>query len=148
MAADARDDFSMLAGSEHMFFGIADPAAMVRDQYETGLRRQVADTVVERIRVVDQPKFLTIARKTDDASNVIVTFFGVCIRADLEVSFAGGREQLPTTITLLFGRWDEAGKSTSRTHVDVHADALRMFDDAAFKDRFLAWRMEHEEPES
>ena len=132
-----------------MFFGIAEPAAMIRDQYETVLRRQVADTVVESIRVVDKPKFLTIARKTDDSSKVIVTYFGVCLRADVDVSSAEGRdrEQLPTAITLLFGRWDEAGKTTSRTHVDVHGDAVRMFDDAAFKDRFLAWRLEHVDPE-
>ena len=139
------DDFSPLAGNEHMFFGIPDPVALIRHEYESGLRRQVADTVVERIRLVDKPKFLTIARKGEDPAKVIVTFFGVCLRADLDVANAAGKELLPTTITFLFGRWDEPGNNTSRVHIDVHADAIRVFDDAAFKDLFLAWRLEHVE---
>jgi len=125
-----------------MFFGLEQPFQMIRRHVEDGLRKQVADTVVDAIVMEGQPKFLTLGRKTDDASMVIVAHFGLCLMARLSLSCDDGRkhETLPAALTFLFGNVDRPGESTMQTHFDLHRDASSGFDDESFKRRFLKFR--------
>jgi hypothetical protein len=126
-----------------MFFGLTDPFAMIREELEGGLREQVPDTVVEAIRVVDEPKFLTIGRKTENPSQVIVAHYGVCLRTTVDVrSNTAAPARLDATLTFLFGNVDRRGQEKARTTFDLNADAAGGFNDDLFKQRFLQFRAE------
>jgi hypothetical protein len=141
---DEADDFRAFTGSEHMFFGLQDPFGMIREETEDGLRRQVADTVLERIETFGKPKFFTLGRKTGDPSTVIVAHFAFAVRARLSVSSAAGtaREVLDAALTFLFGNVDVPGSQVCRTYFDFHDDADSAFEDEIFRDRFLEFRAE------
>lgn len=144
MPADPRDDFGAFTGTEHMMFGLSDPFGMIRQETEQGLRHQVPDTILERIATQGEPKFLTLGKKTDDGSHIVVSHFGFCVRARLSVSFARGtqREEIESLLTFLFGNVDQPGAERCRTHFDLHGDAERNFTDEAFRARFIAFRNE------
>ena len=146
----AGDDFRAFAGAEHMFFGLKDPFGMIREVTETGLRGQVADTVLERIETFGEPKFLTLARKTQDPSKVIVAHFAFSVLARLHVTSAGGtyREVIDAALTFMFGNVDVPESSTCRTHFDVHGDAQLNFNDDRFEERFLAFRSTLRQPDA
>jgi hypothetical protein len=142
MPASPDDDFSAFAGHEHMFFGLRDPFGLIREEVEAALREQVPDTDVVSIATLEQPKFLTLGRKADDETQMIVTHFAFCLRARVSVLFDARRkgEVIEATLTFLFGNVDSPGKQRFRRHFDVHAQAEAEFDDARFKQRFLAFR--------
>ena len=144
MPADPRDDFSVFAGNEHMFFTLRDPYALIRDETEAGLRRQVSDTEVVSIACSGAPKFLTIGRKIDGGARIAVTWFAFCVQARIAVTCDAGRQrdELGATLTFLFGRIDEPGREVSRVYIDLHNDAERGFTDESFQERFVAFRTE------
>ena len=130
-----------------LLFGLRDPFGLIRDEVESGLREQVPDTDVVSIAVLGPPKFLTLGRKAEDGAQLIVTHFAFCLRARLSVLFAEGRkgEVIEATLTFLFANVDAPGKQRFRRHFDVHGEAENGFDDARFKQRFLAFRAEQAE---
>jgi hypothetical protein len=140
---DARDDFSVFAGSEHMFYGLSDPFVLVRTEVESSLRAQVPDTLVDSIVAHGTPKFLTLGRKVGDGTKIVVTYFATCFPARITVGYDAGRkrEELAATFTLLVGRVDEPGKQLARTFLDVHADAAQGFTDETFEARFMQFRL-------
>lgn len=141
MPADPRDDFSIFGDSEHMFFNLKDPFAMIREEVEAALRRQVADTQVLAFRCFDEPKWLTLARKIEgDDSKVTVGHFAVCFRSYVTVLASHGEEQLDATITLLFRDIDRPGEERMSLSMDLFADALRAFDDEVLQRRFMEFR--------
>lgn len=144
MPADPRDDFSVFAGNEHMFFTLRDPYGLIRDETEAALRRQVSDTEVESIACSGAPKFLTIGRKIDGGARIAVTWFAFCVQARIELTCDAGqqRDELGATLTFLFGRIDEPGAEASRVYIDLHGDAERCFADEVFQERFVAFRSE------
>lgn len=144
MPADPRDDFGAFAGTEHMMFGLSDPFALIRQEIERGLRRQVPDSVLERIATQGEPKFLTLGKKVGDGSQLVVSHFGFCVRARLSVSYTGGtrREEIESLLTFLFSDIDQPGSELCRTHFDLHGDAERNFTDDVFRERFIAFRNE------
>jgi hypothetical protein len=144
MAADPRDDFSAFDGAEHMLVQLRDPFRMIREEVEAALRGQASDTEVVAIACGEHPKFLTLGRKTDDGSDVIISHFGFCVRARIELSYDGGagREQLPAAATFLFGRVDEPGRETQRVFLDVNGDVEQAYSDEGFQARFVAFRSE------
>jgi hypothetical protein len=144
MQTPAQDDFSAFAGSEHMFFGLEAPYALIRTEVEAGLRRQISDSVLERLETHGEPKFLTLGRKTADPSKVVAAHFGFSVRARLTVSHAAGakRDTLEAALTFLFVNVDLPGDERCRTHFDLHGDAVRNFTDERFKERFLSFRAE------
>ena len=148
MPADPRDDFSVFAANEQMFFTLRDPYRMMRDEVEAGLRRQVADTEVTAIACSDAPKYLTLGRKIEDGTRIAVAYFAFCVRAQIALTYDGGqqRDELPATLTFLFGRVDEPGREMSRVYIDVHGDAERNFTDDAFQQRFIAFRNAADDP--
>jgi hypothetical protein len=48
VVTDARDDFGVFEGSEHMFYGLSDPFALIRAEVESSLKAQVADALSRR----------------------------------------------------------------------------------------------------
>jgi hypothetical protein len=75
------DDVAIFAGHEHMFFRLHDPLGMVREETEHVLRRQVPETVRERIEAFGNPKLPTLGKKTGDGSKVVAAHFAFCFRA-------------------------------------------------------------------
>ncbi|MDF3067919.1 MAG: hypothetical protein K0R38_3520 [Polyangiaceae bacterium] len=140
MPASPDDDFCAFEGREHMFFGLRDPFGLIRSEVEDALRAQIADTEVLSIATLGEPKFLTLGRKAED-EKVIVTHFGFAVRAKLTVLFDERRkgELIDALLTFLFGDVD-TNEKRYRRFIDVHEEAERGFDDAAFKERFLAFR--------
>ncbi|HEY0993444.1 MAG TPA: hypothetical protein VGD80_40605 [Kofleriaceae bacterium] len=144
MPADPRDDFSVFADTEHMFFTLRDPYRLIRDETEAGLRRQVSDTEVSSIVCGGVPKFLTIGRKLDGGARIAVTWFAFCVQARIALTCDAGRQrdELGATLTFLFGRIDEPGREASRVFIDLHNDAEPCFTDEVFQERFVAFRAE------
>lgn len=141
-ATEPRDDFSIFAGAEHMFFGLQAPYAYFREQIEAPLQEQVPGTLVERIVCFEQPKWLTLGRKIEgDERHVTVGHYGVCFRCTVDVRAGDYVESLDATVTALFCDVDRDARA--RISMDVHADAVRAFDDAVFQQRFLAFRHEN-----
>lgn len=144
MASSPTDDFGAFAGKEHMFFGLAEPYTLIRAELESGLRKQVPDSVLERIETHGEAKFLTLGRKTPDPSKVVVAHYGFSVLARLSVSYAAGakREVIETAITFLFVNVDLPGEEKFRTHFDLHGDVARNFTDERFQEWFLSFRAE------
>ncbi|MFI6662304.1 hypothetical protein ACIBL8_43115 [Streptomyces sp. NPDC050523] len=79
-----QDDFSKLTDPDHWLGWLGDdPAAAVRKGIEESLRAQVADAVVEWVKILQTPRFLTGGRRhADDEQTMLVT------RAALAAPFA------------------------------------------------------------
>ncbi|MFB7371985.1 hypothetical protein ACFC0D_19320 [Streptomyces sp. NPDC056222] len=79
-----QDDFSKLTDPDHWLGWLGDdPARAVREGIEESLRAQVADAVVEWVKVLETPRFLTGGRpRSEDEQVIQVT------RAALAVPFA------------------------------------------------------------
>lgn len=79
-----QDDFSKLTDPDHWLGWLGDdPARAVREGIEESLRAQVADAVVEWVKVLETPRFLTGGRpRSEDEQLILVT------RAALAAQFA------------------------------------------------------------
>ena len=144
MPADPRDNFAAFAGTEHMLVGVPDPYGFIRHATEDGLRRQVPDTVLDRIVTYSEPKFLSLGKKTPDGSAFVLSYLGFCVRARLEVSYAAGArtEKIDAALTFLLGDLDRSGSAKCRTYCDLREEVERTFSDDTFEARFLAFRRE------
>lgn len=136
------DDFGIFDESQHMFFGLSDPSAWIRESIESMLSSQVPDTDVESIAAYGEPKWLTLGRKKeDDPNKVIVTAFAVCFRATVRARTPRATEDLEATFTGCFkGLGGGSSEPSSRTWLDLHADAETAFDEEALQARFLEFR--------
>ncbi|MFJ3799603.1 hypothetical protein ACIPSJ_25330 [Streptomyces sp. NPDC090088] len=79
-----QDDFGRLTDPDHWLGWLGDdPAGAVRKGIEESLRAQVADAVVEWVKILEAPRFLTGGRRhAEDQQVMLVT------RAALAASFA------------------------------------------------------------
>ncbi|MEV6201084.1 hypothetical protein AB0M64_13990 [Streptomyces sp. NPDC051771] len=79
-----QDDFGKLDASDHWLGWLGDhPAAALRAGIEDSLRAQVADAVVEWVKILETPRFLTGGRpRSEDERTLLVT------RAALAAPFA------------------------------------------------------------
>ncbi|WP_371589400.1 hypothetical protein [Streptomyces virginiae] len=79
-----QDDFSKLTDPDHWLGWLGDdPAAAVREGIEESLRAQVADAVVEWVKILETPRFLTGGRPNSENEQVILV-----TRAALAAPFA------------------------------------------------------------
>ncbi|WP_326704704.1 hypothetical protein [Streptomyces cyaneofuscatus] len=79
-----QDDFSKLTEPDHWLGWLGDnPAAAVRQGIEESLRAQVADAVVEWVKILETPRFLTAGRQPSENDQVMLV-----TRAALAAPFA------------------------------------------------------------
>ncbi|XKK64302.1 hypothetical protein HFP71_19155 [Streptomyces sp. ARC32] len=79
-----QDDFSELTEPDHWLGWLGDdPAAAVRKGIEESLRAQVTDAVVEWVKILERPRFLTAGRRPSEDEQVILV-----TRAALAAPFA------------------------------------------------------------
>ncbi|MFH9295595.1 hypothetical protein [Streptomyces sp. NPDC017520] len=79
-----QDDFSKLTEPDHWLGWLGDnPAAAVREGIEESLRAQVADAVVEWVKILETPRFLTAGRQSSKNDEVMLV-----TRAALAAPFA------------------------------------------------------------
>lgn len=141
MPADPRDDFRPFAASEHMFFGLKDPYATIREEILGVLRQQVPETRLHRIVMRGEPKHLTLGRAAEgEPGMLIVAHFAFCLQATLDVTHDEGREVLPATATFLFCDVDQPGRERMQVRLDVLEDADPAFAEGVFRQRFHAFR--------
>lgn len=148
MNTDPRDDFSSFAETAHMFFGVAAPFEMIREELENMFCAQVPDSRINTIRCEGEPKFLSIGRRVErDEEQVVVTHYGVCFQSTIDIETDDHHEPaLRCTMTLAFGDIDQPGEERMQTWMDVHDDADPAFDDEAFKAKFLEFRYSSDAP--
>ena len=92
MPINPADDFRIFEGTEHMFFGLPDPFAVIRQETEAGLKRQVADTELISIVAHGEPKFIATGTKSEDGT-MHATDFGFSFRATMTVAFNQGAQR-------------------------------------------------------
>ncbi|MGB8938735.1 MAG: hypothetical protein WCD21_00610 [Streptomyces sp.] len=79
-----QDDFSKLTDPDHWLGWLGDdPATAVRKGIEESLRAQVADAVVQWVKILETPRFLTVGRQPSENEQVMVV-----TRAALAAPFA------------------------------------------------------------
>lgn len=136
------DDFSIFAETEHMFFGLAEPFTVIREELEEVFVSQVESSRLHAITARGEPKFLTMGyRSEEDEDKVVVTHYGACFQALVDVENDEDREpELPITMTLCVGKLDQPGSESMQTWVHVLDDADAAFEQETFEQRFMAFR--------
>ncbi len=136
------DDFSIFEGTEHMFFGLAEPFAMIREELEEVFVSQIESSRVHAIIAKGEPKFLTIGYRSEpDEGKVVVTHYGVCFQANIDVENDDDRvPELPLTMTVCVGRLDQPGEESMQTWVHLLEDADGAFEQETFEQRFMEFK--------
>lgn len=148
MAADPRDDFGVLEGTEHLLFGLADPYAVIRREVVRYLAQTEPELELERIECLEEPKWLTATRRLDPSNlELTVSGFGLCVPATLTFGSGYGSEQARSTITILCARWHEPAREVIRAYVDLGLDADAGYTDDAFRARLDVFRTEMATPD-
>lgn len=95
------DDFTNLEQTRHMLEWLADdPYQAIRSKIEDTLRQQVADSVLESLRVTSQPQWLTGARRTEeDNDKAILVRTAVVFEFELAVASGGQLHSLSGTFS-------------------------------------------------
>lgn len=120
-----QDDFSKFTESEHFLGWLGEhPAVAVRDSIAEVLEEQVSGAVLEWIKVVDVPRYLTGGRpQPDDESYMIVTRAGIALAFALSVTSPGRkREILQGVFSWVAARLDQPGERKDRVWLDLRAD--------------------------
>ncbi|MFG2956310.1 hypothetical protein ACGF5O_21625 [Streptomyces sp. NPDC048291] len=105
-----QDDFGKLTGPDHWLGWLGDdPATAVRKGIEESLRAQVADAVVEWVKILETPRFLTGGRRhSEDEQVMLVT------RAALAAPFALSVRATQHGRSILLGVFSWAAVNLSR----------------------------------
>ncbi|MFJ8991264.1 hypothetical protein ACIRQH_12890 [Streptomyces sp. NPDC102279] len=120
-----KDDFAKLAESKHWLDWLGEqPAAAVRDSIAEILDEQVPGAVLEWIKVLDAPRYLTGGRpKPDDESHIVVTRAGISLLFALSVVSPGqGREILQGTFSWVAVSLDQPGQRKDQVWLDLRVD--------------------------
>ena len=145
------DDFRAITDAEGVWFGPFDRDdlfGLIRLETEKGLRRQVSDSVLERIETFGTPMCLVLAREMDDVSKARVGHVAFAVRAHLLVSYAAGtrHERIEAALTFFFGNIDVPGGTVCSAHFELHGEAELNFNDTCFKTRVMAFRADVPDP--
>lgn len=113
-----QDDFSRLTDPDHWLGWLGDdPATAVRKGIEESLRAQVADAVLEWVKILETPRFLTGGRRhPQDEQLMVVT------RAALAAPFALSVRTTQYGRSILLGvfSWAAVNLSTPEVRKDRH----------------------------
>jgi hypothetical protein len=127
-----RDDFGALESPDHWLGWLpAEPSSAVRQSIENILTGQVPGSVVEWIKIVAEPAFLTGGtRLPDDPSSVVVSRAGLAAPFAVGVLPPGGRREILTGVfSWVAVGLDEPGARLDRIWFDLgmtrdHAERL------------------------
>ncbi|WP_043668222.1 hypothetical protein [Streptomyces xylophagus] len=123
-----KDDFAKLTDSKHWLGWLGEqPAVAVRDSIAGILEEQVPGAVLEWIKVIDVPRYLTGGRpQPDDESHLIVTRAGIALPFALSVTSPGrSRDILQGVFTWVAVRLDQPGTRKDQVWFDLRADLDR-----------------------
>lgn len=116
------DDFSPLDPSKHWLDWLGpSPSQAVRSEIESMLRKQVASAVLDWVRLLGAPKYLTGGRKDpEDENKLIVTRTAIAVQFELQVSS-------PNRVDRLYGvfSWVASGldsKRRDRMYLDLDTE--------------------------
>ncbi|MFJ9608563.1 hypothetical protein ACIRS1_19720 [Kitasatospora sp. NPDC101176] len=122
-----KDDFSRLTDSDHWLEWLGDPAAAVRGSIVDCLTSQAPGAVVEWVKIIDDPRYLTGGPRSPERDDLMIVR-----RAGLAVSFAlavtaPGRERdvLTGVFSWVAVRLDRPGERKDRVWLDLWADLDR-----------------------
>jgi hypothetical protein len=117
------DDFTPLTEPDHYLGWLGDdPAAAVREQMESILRKQVPTATLDWVRLVGEPEFLTGGRKLpDDPSKLIITRAALAVPFTLQVSSEDGTEWLRGVFSWVAVGLD-GGQRRDRAYFDLDAE--------------------------
>ncbi|WP_020126390.1 hypothetical protein [Streptomyces sp. 303MFCol5.2] len=120
-----KDDFAKLTDSEHWLGWLGgQPGVAVRDSIAGILDEQVSGAVLEWIKVLDVPRYLTGGRpQPDDESNMIVTRAGLALAFALSVTSPGRRREiLQGVFSWVAVGLDQPGRRKDQVWLDLRAD--------------------------
>lgn len=120
-----KDDFAKLTESKHWLDWLGEqPALAVRDSIAEILDEQVSGAVMEWLKIVDTPRYLTGGRpQPDDPSHMIVTRAGIALPFALSVISPGHRREiLQGVFSLVAVKLDEPRNRKNRVWLDLRAD--------------------------
>ncbi|TQJ37594.1 hypothetical protein OHU34_01835 [Streptomyces sp. NBC_00080] len=120
-----KDDFAKLTDSEHWLGWLGgQPGVAVRDSIAGILDEQVPGAVLEWMKVLDVPRYLTGGRpQPDDESNMIVTRAGLALSFALSVTSPGRRREiLQGVFSWVAVRLDQPGRRKDQVWLDLRAD--------------------------
>lgn len=120
-----KDDFAKLTDSPHWLDWLAEePSSAVRDSIARILDEQVTGAVLEWIKVLDDPRYLTGGRRhPGDPSRVTVTRAGIALSFALSVTSPGhAREILQGVFTWVAVSMDQPGRRKDRVWLDLRVD--------------------------
>lgn len=120
-----KDDFTELAESKHWLDWLGEePAVAVRASIAEILDQQVSGAVLEWLKVVDTPRYLTGGRpRPDDRDHLIVTRAGIAVPFALSVAAPGRRRDiLQGVFSWVAVRLDQPGDRKDQVWFDLGAD--------------------------
>ncbi|MFF7776420.1 hypothetical protein ACFZCG_18580 [Streptomyces tanashiensis] len=120
-----KDDFSKFTRSEHWLDWLGEqPAVAVRDAVAEILDEQVSGAVLEWMKVLDVPRYLTGGRpQPDDESRMVVTRAGLALPFALSVTSPGRRREiLQGVFSWVAVRLDQPGNRKDQVWLDLRVD--------------------------
>ncbi|WP_234343690.1 hypothetical protein [Streptomyces sp. NRRL F-5123] len=119
-----KDDFAKLTGTDHWLGWLGDdPAGAVRGGILDCLLPQVPTAVLEWVKILDEPRFLTFARRRpDDEESIVVTRAGLTVSFALSVVGGAKREVLTGAFSWAAVRLDRPGGRKDRFWLDLWTD--------------------------
>ncbi|MFD7710185.1 hypothetical protein ACFV6E_08135 [Streptomyces sp. NPDC059785] len=120
-----KDEFARLTESTHWLDWLGDdPARAVRDSVEGCLTDQVAGAVLDWLKILDDPRFLTGGRpRPDHPDRIIVTRAGLALPFALSVTAPGRKREILTGVfTWVAVGLDQPGGRKDQVWLDLRAD--------------------------
>ena len=120
-----KDDFSKFTSSEHWLDWLGEqPAVAVRDSIAEILDEQVSGAVLEWMKVLDVPRYLTGGRpQPDDESRMVVTRAGLALPFALSVTSPGRRREiLQGVFSWVAVKLDQPGDRKDQVWLDLRVD--------------------------
>jgi hypothetical protein len=118
-----RDDFCRLEAPDHWLGWLPDtPAASVRGQLQLTLTGQVPGSVVEWVKIIDEPAFLTVGvRSPSDPETLLVRRAALAVVCALRVRPPERKPEILTgAFTWVADRLDDPQRRRDRTWFDVN----------------------------
>jgi hypothetical protein len=147
-----QDDFHALEESRHMLAWVglgAEPYRDLRARFVETIRAQDPGSVLEWVRLVGEPEFLTGGLKTHDGGHVLLRRAGLAFAFELSVVAGDGqRWTLRGVATLAGARLDQPGRARFRFYFDLDAELEAMSETGFFASRLFALEEEADDPPS